>query len=105
MVNKVTAKQAEKVLGFFAEEIAKMLGKDSVPTGREAMYHGAGPMLTMDWKGGSGPNPRIAIIFEGVISLDDDYDMVARIQKRIDEAKLPVYIEPYFSCVVCLYPN
>jgi hypothetical protein len=72
------------------------------PTGEDAAYRGLGPMLRMDWDWSGTPTP--AIILEGG---PDDWAIRCSfwVQDRLNERKIPVFVEPYLSFVLCAYPR
>lgn len=71
------------------------------PTGRDAAYVGMGPELRMDWDWPGRPTP--SVILEGG---PEEWAIVccSWVQDRLYERKIPVFVEPYFSFVLCLYP-
>lgn len=68
------------------------------PTGPDAAYNGTGPMLNMDFDGGP------AIILEGG---PDEWAIRASyaVQKAMDAKGVKVFVEPYYSFVLSIYPN
>lgn len=68
------------------------------PTGPDAAYRGIGPELVMDFDG----NP--AIVLEGG---PDEWAIRASfdIQREMDAKGVKVFVEPYYSFVLSIYPS
>jgi len=128
-MNKVTKKQAEAVLTAVAEwmgtkgygtpicpdgkplsGIAGMQHPDGTwcegckfgpaPTGPNAAYRGEGPELRMDWDWANAPS----VILEGG---PDEWAIACSfaVQQAMDAKKVPVYVEPYASWALSIYPK
>ena len=68
------------------------------PTGSDAAYRGLGPELNMNYNGYP------AIVLEGGMeewAIRCSYD----IQQEMDAKGIPVFLEPYYSFVLSIYPN
>ena len=68
------------------------------PTGPDAAYRGLGPELNMDWDG----TP--TILLEG----GPEYwssECCFWVQERLDAARVPLFVEPYASYALSIYPN
>lgn len=126
----VTQKRAEKVLGFVAEWMGTKgmgtficpEGRDltfglshtddktpctdwqigPVPTGPDAAYRGEGPELRMDWDWTGKPTP--TILLEGGPE-EWAINCSFAVQAKIDAAGLPLFVEPYTSYALSIYPN
>jgi hypothetical protein len=105
-MSKVTEKQAEFVL----QEVAKWLGKkmyengEPAPTGKDAAYKGVGPELNMSWDWPGKPTP--TVILESGYAPDEWAVACAyEIQQKIDAKRMKIYVEPYFSFALSIYPN
>lgn len=102
---------AQEVLAIFAAAIGRAVGQD-IPTGKEAHYRGEGPELVLDWRPMTwyadqadptfyDPNP--TILWEGAEPPLSDY--CYEVQKILDERGIKVFVEPFFSYAVVLYPS
>ena len=72
------------------------------PTGADAAYRALGSQLVMDWDWSGKPTP--TILLEGGPG-EWAYDSCSAIQKAMDAAKIPVYVEPYACYALSIYPN
>lgn len=132
MTVTVTQKRAEKVLAFVAEWMGtKGMGTcicpegreltyglshtddktpcfewtiGPVPTGPDAAYRGAGPELRMDWEGMYANKPTPTILLEGGPE-EWAINCSFAVQAKIDAAGLPLFVEPYTSYALSIYPN
>jgi len=105
-MSKVSEKQAEFVL----REVAKWLGTkmyedgQSAPTGSKAAYQGMGPELNMSWDWPDEPTP--TVILESEFAPPAWAVACAyAIQKKIDAKRMKIYVEPYSSYALSIYPN
>lgn len=127
---KVTQKQAEFVL----QEVAAWLGKKGMgegscpegrelgkyfthaddgsmcfdcefgpaPTGPEAAYNGYGPELNMAWDWAKAPT----VILESGYAPDSwAIYCCDAIQQKINQKGYPIYVEPYTSYALSIYPE
>jgi hypothetical protein len=71
------------------------------PTGEGAAHHGLGPMLHMTWDWPGEPTP--TVILEGG---PDDWGVACSfaVQRAMDEAGVPVFVEPWSGWALCVYP-
>jgi hypothetical protein len=105
-MKKVTKAQAEFVL----DEVAAWLGDKghmdehggSVPTGPDAAYKGIGPELNMEWDWANAPS---VILESGYAPYEWAIVCAHAIQKEIDQKGYPIYVEPYSSFALSIYPN
>lgn len=131
-MSKVTKKQAEFVLKEVAAWLGKkgmgegscpegrQLGKyfthvddgsmcfdckfGPAPTGKDAAYKGVGPELNMSWDWPGKPTP--TVILESGYAPDEWAVACAyEIQQKIDAKRMKIYVEPYFSFALSIYPN
>lgn len=73
------------------------------PTGPEAAYNGTGPTLNMAWEGWSG-GAAPTILLEGG---PEEWAIACSyaVQKQLDAEGIKVYVEPYASYALSIYPN
>lgn len=103
----VTRDHAEQVLAIYAQVMARHTGAP-VPTGEEAYVQGLGPHLKMDWDWPDKPTPTILLeggVSEALPGYGIGAGIVYEVQKEIDRLQIPVWLEPYASYAVCIYPK
>ena len=104
-MKKVSQKQAEFVL----QEVAKWLGPKMyedgpAPTGPQAAYQGVGPELNMTWDWPGQPTPTV-ILESGYAPDEWAVACASEIQAKLDARGMKIYVEPYSSFALSIYPN
>ena len=74
------------------------------PTGPDAAYRGLGPELRFDWDWPDTPTP--TVILESGFAPDEwavqcSFD----VQRKLDARGVKVFVEPYTSFALSIYPN
>ena len=105
-MSKVTEKQAEFVLREVARWLGRKMYEDGkpAPTGQDAAHKGLGPQLNMTWDWPGQPTP--TVILESGFAPDEWAVACAQhIQQKIDARRMKIYVEPYSSYALSIYPN
>ena len=100
---KVTKTAQKKVLALVAAWLGPKMGYEGpAPTGKQAAYTAAGPMLNPAWDWpSSGPTPTILLEggpYDWAVEVSMDEEVIAK------ALSYGVFIEPYAGYALCLYP-
>ncbi len=102
-MSELTHEQQDQALALVATWLGPQMRDDGqpCPTGRDAAYVAAGPMLDRDYEPGFTPNPpRPTILLEGG---PEEWAFYASDQLREQLAAIGVWSEPWACYALCLY--
>lgn len=100
-IGEADVERYQAALDVIARWMGPLLGCDGpAPTGREAAYRGAGPMLNVAWEWPGRPTPTILLEggpYDWAIDASFDEQVIAEMRG------LGLWCEPYAGYALCLY--